>query len=138
MLFPRWFWLALLSILCWGVWGLLVKIGSGGMRPQALQVLFVAGMIPPVLAAWRQTGFAIQKDPRGAVYGILNGVLASFGMLAFYAAMARGKASVVGPLTALFPLFTVAGAVLFLKEKLNWIQGCGLLLALAATLIFAW
>lgn len=137
MLLPRWFWLALFSLLCWGVWGLLVKIGSRDMTPQALQVLFVAGMIPPVLAAWRKTGFSIQKDPRGAVYGILNGVLATFGMLAFYAAMARGKASLVGPLTALFPLFTVAGAVLFLKEKLNWIQGCGILCALVATLIFS-
>ncbi len=137
MLYRRWFWLALLSLLCWGVWGLLVKICSSGMTPQALQILFVAGMIPPVLAAWRQTGFAIQRDPRGVVYGILNGVLATFGMLAFYAAMARGKASIVGPLTALFPLFTVGGAVLFLKERLNWIQGCGLFFALAATLIFA-
>lgn len=137
MLFPRWFWLALSSLICWGVWGLLVKIGSGEMTPQALQILFVAGMIPPVLAAWQKTGFSIQKDRRGAVFGILNGVLATFGMLAFYAAMARGKASIVGPLTALFPFFTVAGAVLFLKEKLNWVQGCGICLALAAAWIFA-
>ncbi len=134
---PRWFWLALLSLLSWGIWGLLVKIGSARMSAEALQVLFVVGMLPPVLAAWWRTGFAIQKDVRGTFYGILNGMLATFGMLAFYAAMARGKASLVGPLTALFPLFTVIGAVLFLKEKLNWIQGCGIVLAVAAAVIFA-
>jgi|WetSurMetagenome_2_1015567.scaffolds.fasta_scaffold482982_1 bacterial/archaeal transporter family protein len=131
MSFPRWFWLALLSLFCWGAWGLLAKIGSDRMTPQALQILFVAGMVPPVLAAWWQAGFAIQRDRSGAFYGILNGVLATFGMLAFYTALARGKASIVGPLTALFPLFTVAGALLFLKEKLNWIQGCGIVLALS-------
>jgi transporter family protein len=137
MIFPRWFWFALLSLVCWGVWGLLVKIGTGGLTPQALQILFVAGMIPPVLAAWWQNGFAVQKDARGILYGVLNGLLASFGMLAFYAAMARGKASIIGPLTALFPLFTVLGAVWFLKEKLNRVQACGIVLALAAALIFA-
>ncbi len=137
MPFPRWFWLALLSLVCWGVWGFLVKIGSGRMSAQALQILFVAGMIPPLLAAWRRTGYMIQKDPRGILYGISNGVLSTLGMLAFYVAMAHGKASVVGPVTALFPLFTVLGAVLFLREKLNWIQGCGIFLALAAALVFA-
>ncbi len=137
MHFPRWFWLALLALLCWGVWGLLAKICSGRMTAQALQILFVAGMLPTVLAASWRAGFAIQRDARGVVYGILNGVLATFGMLAFYVAMARGKASVVGPVTALFPLFTVLGSVLFLKEKLNWMQGCGILLAVAAALIFA-
>jgi transporter family protein len=58
-------------------------------------------------------------------------------MLAFYAAMARGKASLVAPLTALFPLFTVVGAVLLLKEKLNRVQVLGLAMAVIAVVIFA-
>ena len=63
--------------------------------------------------------------------------LATVGMLAFYAAMAKGKASIVGPLTALFPLFTVAGAVLFLHERLSRAQLAGVVFALAAVVVFA-
>jgi transporter family protein len=134
---PKWLWLALSCMLCWGVWGYLVKLGTADMNPQAMQVLFVLGMIPPVIAALLRTGFKVQTDRKGVSYGILNGILATVGMVAFYAAMGRGKASLVGPLTALFPLFTVAGAMLLLKEKLNRVQALGIVVALAAVAIFA-
>lgn len=130
-------WLALLCMLCWGVWGYLVKVGTTDMNPRAMQVLFVFGMIPPVIAALVRTGFRVETDRKGMGYGILNGVLATFGMVAFYAAMGLGKASVVGPVTALFPLFTVAGAMLVLKEKLNLVQAIGIVAALAAVAIFS-
>jgi len=134
---PKWLWLSLMSMLWWGVWGFLVKLGTALMNPQAMQILFVCGMLPPVILALWQAGFRVQRDARGVLYGILNGLLASFGMLAFYAAMTYGKASIVGPVTALFPLFTVAGAVLFLKEKLNKVQAMGIVVALAALAIFS-
>jgi uncharacterized membrane protein len=133
----KWLWFALLSLFWWGVWGFLVKLGADRMNPRALQVLFVVGMVPPLLLALARVGFVIERDRAGIVYGILNGVLATFGMLAFYGAMARGKASVVAPLTAVFPLFTVIGAVLLLKEKLNRIQVLGIVMAVTAVVIFA-
>ena len=134
---PKWLWLSLMSMLWWGVGGFLVKLGMALMNPQAMQILFVAGMLPPVILALWQIGFRVQRDGRGIMYGILNGLLASVGMLAFYAAMSSGKASIVGPVTALFPLFTVAGAVLFLREKLNKVQAMGIVVALAALAIFS-
>lgn len=134
---PKWLCLSLMSMLWWGIWGFLVKLGTALMNPQAMQILFVAGMVPPVILALWQTGFRVQRDGRGIMYGILNGVLASFGMLAFYAAMTLGKASIVGPVTAIFPLFTVVGAVLLLKEKLNRVQAMGIVVALAALAIFS-
>lgn len=137
MLTSKWIWFALLSLFWWGVWGFLVKLGADRMNPRALQILFVVGMVPPLLLALARVGFVIERDRAGIVYGILNGVLATFGMLAFYAAMARGKASIVTPLTAVFPLFTVIGAVLLLKEKLNRIQVLGLVMAVTAVVIFA-
>ena len=132
-----WLWLALMSVVCWGVWGFMAKIGTDGMNARALQILFVAGMIPPLFVALLRARFVIEADRMGIFYGILNGVLATFGMLAFYVAMARGKASVVAPLASIFPLFTVAGAVLFLKEKLNKIQWVGIALAILAVISFA-
>lgn len=132
----KWLWFALMALFWWGVWGFLVKIGADRMNPRALQILFVVGMIPPLLLALARAKFAIQSDRRGIAYGVLNGLLATLGMLAFYAAMARGQASLVAPLTALFPLFTVIGAVLLLKEKINRIQVVGIAMAVAAVVIF--
>ena len=82
-------------------------------------------------------GPTLKADRLGIVYGVLNGVLATLGMLAFYAAMERGRASIVGPVTALFPIVTVVGSTLVLRERLNGVQCVGVCLALAAMLLFA-
>jgi drug/metabolite transporter (DMT)-like permease len=56
-------------------------------------------------------------DRRGifwfAVVGICNGL----GVLAMYAALARGQVSVVSPLAATYPLVTLALSALFLREE---------------------
>jgi transporter family protein len=51
--------------------------------------------------------------------------------------MEHEKASVVGPLTSLFPLLTVILAMIFLKERMNRIQVAGVVLALAAIAILS-
>ena len=137
MIAPRWLLFALLATLWWGVWGFLVKVATDEVKPAQLQVLFVAGMLPLILVALWRGGFKLQRDRKGVLLGLLNGVLATVGMLAYYAAMSRGKASVIGPVTALFPLFTVAGAVLFLKERLNRAQKLGIVFAVASIVVFS-
>jgi bacterial/archaeal transporter family protein len=134
---PKWLWLALMSTFWWGLWAFLVKLASNDLNPFQIQALFVAGMIPLIAAVLIRTRLTIQTDRRGMLYGVLNGLLATLGMIAFYAAMERGKASVVGPVTALFPIFTIAGSVLILKERLNRVQITGIAFALAAILLFA-
>ena len=47
------------------------------------------------------------------VVGICNGL----GMLAMYAALNRGQVSVVSPLVATYPLFTLALSAIFLREE---------------------
>ncbi len=80
-----------------GIWGFLVKIAADAVTPEQLQVLFVVGMAPPTVVALWRGGFKLQRDRKGALLGMANGVLATVGMLAYYAAMSRGKASVVSP-----------------------------------------
>jgi len=45
--------------------------------------------------------------------GACNGA----GILAMYAALARGQVSVVSPLVATYPLFTLALSAVFLREE---------------------
>jgi transporter family protein len=89
------------------------------------------------LIALIQLRMRLEKDVLGISYGILNGVLSGIGMLAFYAAASRGKVSVVGPVTSLFPLLTVALAFFVLRERLNKVQMGGVALSLIAIAIFS-
>jgi transporter family protein len=107
------------------------------MTPMQIQVLFTMGMFPVVLAALIQLKWKVDRDCRGATYGVLNGVFTGLGLIAYYAAMARGKASIVGPVTALFPLLTVVLALVLLKEQMNRVQTAGVFVALASILILS-
>jgi len=137
MTMPGWLFYALLSILSWGVWGALAKVGSATMTPGQMQALFAVGMLPLAgLALW-QLRWKLETDRLGAGYGILNGIFSGLGLLAYDAAISRGQASIVGPVTALFPVVTVALAVAILRERINRVQGAGILLALGAIYLLA-
>ena len=131
-LFPKWLRHCLLCIGWWGVFGFLAKLGSNDSSPSNLQVLFTGGMVPLILVALVRSKLRVETDRRGIAYGVLNGILAGLGSLAYFAAMSRGQASIVGPVTSLFPLVTVVLALLLLKERINRLQGIGIILALVA------
>ena len=131
-LFPKWLRHCLLCIGWWGVFGFLAKLGSNDSSPSNLQVLFTVGMVPLILVVLVRSKLRVETDRRGIAYGVLNGILAGLGSLAYFAAMSRGQASIVGPVTSLFPLVTVVLALLLLKERINRLQGIGIILALVA------
>jgi uncharacterized membrane protein len=65
------------------------------------------------------------------------GILAALGSLAFFGAMKAGQASLIAPVTSLYPALTVVLAVLVLRERLNKVQIVGLLLALVSIVILS-
>lgn len=137
MRLPRWLAYACLCILSWGTWGFVAKLGADRIAPGPMQILATAGTIPLAMLAFFQLNMRLEKDARGITYGIVNGVLSGIGLLAYYAAVNRGKVSVVGPVTSLFPLLTVILAFLFLRERLNRVQIAGVGLSLVAIAIFS-
>jgi Predicted membrane protein len=128
---------ALACIFWWGLWGFIVKVGSNSATPLQLQVLFTFGMMPIALLALIQLRFKLVARRSGAVYGILNGLFTGLGLLAYYAAMQRGKASIIGPVTALFPLLTIWLAFFVLRERLNRVQAIGMCFAVCAIVILS-
>jgi bacterial/archaeal transporter family protein len=134
---PKWLIHALLAIFWWGLFGFLAKLGSDKASPVQTQILFTLGMVPLVITALIRLRFKVGSDGRGTAYGILIGVLSTMAFLAYLAAMARGKASLVGPVTALFPLVTIPLAFIVLKEKLNRVQLLGVVFALVSIVIFS-
>ena len=137
MKLSRWLTYALLCIISWGAWGFIAKLGADRIAPGPLQILATAGTLPLALLAFVQLRMRLEKDARGIAYGILNGVLSGIGLLAYYAAASRGKVSVVGPVTSLYPLLTVLLAFIFLRERLNRVQAVGVALSLVAIAIFS-
>jgi transporter family protein len=74
---------------------------------------------------------------RGIFYALASGAVSCIGNVAYYDALSRGgKAALMVPLTALYPLTTVLLAMLLLKEKLNLIQKSGVLVSLGAIYLF--
>ena len=135
--FPAWLGYAILCTLWWGLWGFLSNIGSGTANPFQLQVLFTLGMLPVALGMLMQMHWKLDRNAGGATYGILSGVVTGLGTLGYYAALHEQNASVVTPLTGLFPVLTIVLAFVVLRERLNKVQWCGMILALVSIVVLS-
>jgi bacterial/archaeal transporter family protein len=141
---PLWLIWSLVTIVLWGTWGLVSKIASGGMDAYINQLLYTAGLAPLLaFTAWTVWKRSLAEGAEsaekraarrvGVFWAFLTGILGGVGNLAFFQAMVvGGKASVVAPVTALFPMVTVVLALIFLRERLGRVQWAGLALAFVA------
>lgn len=134
---PAWLAWSLLTIVLWGTWGLVSKIASAGEDAYMNQLLYTAGLVPLIVfvavTVHRQKRERMKGHSAGVFWAFFTGILGGLGNIAFFQALVSGgKASVVAPVTALFPMVTVLLALLFLKEKLGRTQWLGLALAFAA------
>jgi uncharacterized membrane protein len=135
---PRWLIWTVATLLAWGVWAILAKLIGDALAAAQSQILSTLGMLPilAVLAVNRETRGG-QNRRRGVFLAFGSGVVSCLGNLPYYAALGGGgKAATVVPLTSLYPLVTVLLAAVLLKERLNRIQTCGVILSLAAIYLF--
>ena len=135
----RWFWYALLTVVGWAAWALLLKLGSLEIpdRPALfLQTLGMLPLVPLLVAGGKLRG---PQDRRGVIYSLLNGAITGIGILFLLAAYRKGgNTGVVSVSTALYPLVTCALAFVLLRERLSGRQWLGLALSIAAIVLFAW
>jgi len=132
---PRWLAFSLLTIAVWGAWGAVSEVASEGIDADTNQVFFTFGLLPLIAIVWRSPRNKEGGDGRriGIGWAFLTGILGGTGNIAFFRALVLGgKASVVSPVTALFPLVTVILAVTLLHERVGTAQKFGLVLALVA------
>ena len=72
-----------------------------------------------------------------SIVAIIAGLFGGAGYLFFVKALEQGKASIVIPLTALYPAITAIIALIVLREKISVYQGIGILLAVAASILLS-
>ena len=131
---PPWLLYAITAAVCWGIWGVLAKGPSRELSGWMTQVLFTFALIPSAILACRskQVGVGTNKL-RGLFWGLVSGLIAGTGDLCFYLALQSGADTAISiPLISLYPLITLSIAFCWFKERLNLVQGAGILLALAA------
>lgn len=132
---PRWLAFSLLTVMVWGIWGAVSKVSSDAIDADTNQVFFTFGLLPLILLAWRpsRSGSKPQGRKIGIAWAFITGILGGAGNIAFFHSLrVGGKASIVAPVTALFPLVTVILAVTLLGERVGTTQKIGLVLALVA------
>jgi bacterial/archaeal transporter family protein len=134
---PAWFGFAALALLFWGTAGLFQKLSTNHMPALAALIWLTAGFC--LLDPWLFPSRSLSSFPaRDVVLVLLGGALNTFGSWALLAALERGgKASVVVPLTSLYPLVVVIAAPIVLRESITRLQGLGVICGLSAVVLFA-
>jgi transporter family protein len=137
MHFPPWFGYAIIVLVTWGIVGLLQKLSTNYISAESSLIWLVAGflILQPLLYPGK---VVFRYSNHNLVWALLSGVFNALGAWALFAAMkSGGQASIVSPLTALYPLVVVLIAPVVLRESVTLLQGIGVLCALAAVVLLS-
>jgi transporter family protein len=132
-----WLLYSLMTILCWGLWGVFSKLASNYSRPRQTLIFQAVGVIAFALVVLFIEQFQIQRTAAGFGWSFAAGFINFIGFLAFFAAVQKGKVSTVISLSSLYPVVTIALSVLLLHEKITKREGLGIALALTAGWLLA-
>ena len=132
-----WFWFAVVTLVSWGIVGLLQKLSTNYISAESSLIWLVVGflLIEPLFYPGRSV---FHYSGWSLTWALLSGVLNALGAWALFAAMkSGGKASIVAPLTALYPLVVVLVVPFLLHESITLYQGAGVICALAAVVLLS-
>jgi uncharacterized membrane protein len=128
----HWMVYASVAIVLWGINGLFMKLGTNRVSARSMVIWVTVGFVVLLPFLWTTTTLS-DLSTRVIFVGLIAGAVNGLGNWAVFACLEKGaKASVAIPLTALYPLCTVALATVFLKERPTVLQWIGIALAVAA------
>ncbi len=133
----RWFAIALIVSLLWGSGSFFGKMALARDIPYRVYLFEGIGtliVLTFLTVSKRQeifTGFSFN------VFGLLMGLSWGIGTILFIIALQPAKLSVIVPLTAIYPAFTVLLSFLFLQERLELREIVGIVLAVISVVLLA-
>ena len=134
---PIWFWLAVVVLLTWGIAGLFQKLATNHLSAESATVCLVVGFF--LLDPWLYPQESLWSySTRALLFSLLSALLNALGAWAMLKAMQHGgKASIVVPFTALYPIVTVFLAPLVLHEPIPLTQAAGVICGLIAVALLS-
>jgi len=131
-----WMGYTLAAMVFWGVFSATQKVSTNHVSAELSYLAWCAAFVP--IALWIVATKELKWDMPTAMLGsgLAAGALNGFGVIAAFAAYRyEGKASIVTPLAAAGqPVVTVVLALLFLGERIGWLESIGVVLAVAAAI----
>ena len=122
---------AFAALVAFGLAAVFQKVATNRVSAETAFATFAAGFIPSLILILFLEPLSVNLPVAPALWAIAGGLLNGLGVLATLAAYRRGgKASVVTPLAAIYPVLTVILAVVFLGERVATLQIAGITLAL--------
>ncbi len=120
-------------LLLWGVWGITSKLA---VREVGLQIVIwsqVASLaLFPLYFVFFKDLLPLKISATGVGFAFISGLLGTAGALVLYLLLRDAPASVVIPISALYPIITVLLAAVFLQEALTVTRIAGVILGAAA------
>ncbi len=128
---------SLIALICWGIWGVFIKHASKYSSWQQIYIVSSLATVAASLLIFLITRPNISLSSPGFSFSLLAGLTSVIAIVSFYAAIEGGKASIVVPLTALYPIVTVLFSFLVLSERISPIKSVGVILSLVAIFLLS-
>jgi uncharacterized membrane protein len=134
---PPWLWYCAITLVAWGVVGLLRKLSTNHISAESSLIWLVVGFL--LLEPFFNPGAAVfHYSQWNLTWALLSGVLNALGAWALFAALKKGgNASIVSPLTALYPLVVILLVPFVLHESITRLQILGVICALIAVVLLS-
>ena len=137
----KWLLYSLLCLVLWGFWGFLLKLAYRGLDWKTVYFVSTVASFLLALAFVACSGWikisSLSSSRTWLALAAAAGLAGGGGYILFVRALQTGKASIVLPLTALYPAITVVLAAAILGEKLSPIQIAGIVLAVIACIMLS-
>ncbi len=132
-----WFLYSAVTAVAWGIVGLLQKLSTNHVSAESSLIWLVVGFL--TLQPLLYPGPAVfHYSVMNLTWALVSGLLNALGAWALFAALSHGgKASIVAPLTALYPVLIIMLVPLVLHESVTRIQLAGVACALAAVILLS-
>lgn len=134
---PLWLWYSMLTLIAWGVVGILQKLSTNYISAESSLIWLVVGFL--LIEPFFYPGSAVLHYSKvNLAYAVLGGLLNALGALALFAALKNGgKASMVAPLTALYPVVVIVLVPSILHESVSHLQWAGVACSLISVVLLS-